>query len=340
MNLNDFLCELSKQDISELESLVNAITLSPGEVVFSEGDEAEHLYIIRKGKVSVSIEKCGRSYVLRELDNGGIFGELALLNDDVRSTTATALVETTLLSINNDVFKMLINSNHGLSERIQKLLTERNEELLLKEQLATTTGVSKDNLNISIKGDPSLRETVFTRQRYENVVDSVLPKLVPALHKIIFDTSVYRVFVGLNNGEVRVCSVISPFIEEVHMASKLISPAYIERHFPPMEYETKVRLVHETTTFIESTKTFADLPSHWNRVLDTIQDEWQPVPREELENVLKKLLELRKIPNFYLRNFSLSIVQDAIRMQFNCDGTHIVSTNEYEKFLEKNIEFK
>ena len=49
---------------------------------------------------------------------------------------------------------------------------------------------------------------------------------------------------------------------------------------------------------------------------------------------------MRKIPNFYLRNFSLSVAQDAVRMQFNCDGTHIVSTNEYGHFLEQNIVFE
>jgi len=38
-----------------------------------------------------------------------------------------------------------------------------------------------------------------------------------------------------------------------------------------------------------------------------------------------------------VRNLSINIVKDAIHMQFNCDGTHIVSTIGYERFLEENV---
>jgi hypothetical protein len=46
---------------------------------------------------------------------------------------------------------------------------------------------------------------------------------------------------------------------------------------------------------------------------------------------------LRRIQNFYLRNVTISIIRDAIHMQFNCDGTHIVSADDYTRFLEENL---
>ena len=54
--------------------------------------------------------------------------------------------------------------------------------------------------------------------------------------------------------------------------------------------------------------------------------------------VLDHLADLRTIPNFYLRNLCLNIAQDTVHMQFNCDGTHIVSTDEYQRFLQDNVE--
>jgi len=30
-------------------------------------------------------------------------------------------------------------------------------------------------------------------------------------------------------------------------------------------------------------------------------------------------------------------VQDMIRMQFNCDGTQIISAENYQKFIEENM---
>jgi hypothetical protein len=32
------------------------------------------------------------------------------------------------------------------------------------------------------------------------------------------------------------------------------------------------------------------------------------------------------------------MTRDAIRMQFNCDGTHIVSAEDYQQFLQDNLE--
>lgn len=53
---------------------------------------------------------------------------------------------------------------------------------------------------------------------------------------------------------------------------------------------------------------------------------------------MSQLAKLRSIQSFYLRNFSISMIQDAIRMQFNCDGTHIVSAEDYQNFLRDNLE--
>lgn len=51
---------------------------------------------------------------------------------------------------------------------------------------------------------------------------------------------------------------------------------------------------------------------------------------------MPRLATLRTIPNFYLRNFAIRLTRDAVRMQFNCDGTHIVSAEDYPRFLEEN----
>ncbi len=33
-------------------------------------------------------------------------------------------------------------------------------------------------------------------------------------------------------------------------------------------------------------------------------------------------------------------MREAIRMQFNCDGTHIVSTEDFARFLEANLDLQ
>ena len=47
-----------------------------------------------------------------------------------------------------------------------------------------TLRLTRDEILLSLKGAPSLRETVFSRARNESVVDRGLSKLIPALYRI------------------------------------------------------------------------------------------------------------------------------------------------------------
>ncbi len=82
---------------------------------------------------------------------------------------------------------------------------------------------------------------------------------------------------------------------------------------------------------------FANLPDHFKKIFSRYFINWSPVTPVEITNTLSRLTSLRSIPNYYLRNFTISMARDAIRMQFNCDGTHIVSSEDYRRFIEENI---
>jgi CRP-like cAMP-binding protein len=56
----------------------------PGEVIFSEGDKGDKMYVIRSGEVEV--ERDGK--IVETLSGGGIFGEMALIDGSPRAATA------------------------------------------------------------------------------------------------------------------------------------------------------------------------------------------------------------------------------------------------------------
>lgn len=313
------------------------VAFPAGTVIFREGDPADAAYIVDSGNVVLSIDKQGKTEEIATLDSGEFFGEMAIFKNDVRAVTATVHSDVVLWRVQSENLKRLIDSDPQLAEKVTALLQSRQIELFLKERLVSTTGVGGSGLHVSIKGDPSLRETAFTRERYTSIVDEVLPTLIPALRHLLLDTAVYRVFVGLNNGEVRTYSVMSPFTEELHQARKIVSESYIERHFPPMPYQAKGTFIKEMLNLISHSQAFRQMPDEWRLLMQEQNLQWQPVPRQRLEEVLDHLLDMRRLPSVYLRNFGISMVQDAVRLQFNCDGTHIVSTAEYQKFLEENL---
>lgn len=62
-----------------------------------------------------------------------------------------------------------------------------------------------------------------------------------------------------------------------------------------------------------------------------------PVSPESIRNVLSCLADLRAFKDDYARNISLSTVRDVIRMQFNCDGVHIVTAAGFEEFVQQIV---
>ena len=76
------------------------VLLSPGEVLFEQGDSAEHAYAVDEGLISISrMDPSGNEMVLANLSCGALFGELAIFDGETRSAKASALVSTELISI-------------------------------------------------------------------------------------------------------------------------------------------------------------------------------------------------------------------------------------------------
>ena len=78
-----------------------------GDVIVTEGESGGKFFIVKSGEV-----KCTRSdstdEVSDRLKEGSYFGEIALLLNDVRQATVTAVTDTTCLTIDRKVFKRLL----------------------------------------------------------------------------------------------------------------------------------------------------------------------------------------------------------------------------------------
>lgn len=338
MDSENFFSDWTSAEITHLRQSAVCKTYAKGERVFSEGDTADFFYIIERGRFAIFIDKLGNRENINIIGAGDFFGEMAILNQqNKRVASIEALDDGVLLGIDKYRFIDLVRSRRVLAERINKKLQQRNEEFILKETLVDSTGIDSHHLHVSIKGDPSLRESAFSRERYQSMVDNILPQLQPSLEDLLLQRSVYKVIIAFNSGELRVATVFDPFHEEIHTAVKMLDPAYVDRHFPRMVYADKTKLIKGIYHFIHDDAHLADLPAYAQNIYRRNLTAWQPVPVEDIVKVISKLGELRNIQNFYLRNISISMVCNAIRMQFNCDGTHIVSADDYQRFLDENL---
>lgn len=295
------------------------------------------MYIIQTGKVSIFVQKFTATDEIHALGPGEFFGEMGLISGDRRNASAQALESTVLLGLGKTEFNDMLQSSNPIAEQINKIVADRNEELILRETLISSAGIDSNHLHVSIKGDPSLRETALFRERYQSAVDQYLPDLLPYLEDLLVNRCVYQVYIGFNSGEVRTISLLNPCCEEIHQIRKLLDESYRERHFPLMDYEQKGAIIKQQYQELKSNAWFQGLPSYQHKIWGSYYDDWRPLAVEEISKTIRNLPDLRNIQNFYLRTITISMVRNAIHMQFNCDGTHIVSTGDYQRFLEENL---
>ena len=90
-------------------------------VVFVKGDRGEFAYLVKAG--SVEIRSSGRAMEL--VCPGGLFGEMALIDDEPRSASAVALGTTELIVIDRPTFERIIREVPDFAMSVMKLMSRR-----------------------------------------------------------------------------------------------------------------------------------------------------------------------------------------------------------------------
>jgi CRP-like cAMP-binding protein len=106
---------VSSNDLEALEAIVERKDYIAGDLVYSEGDAADALFLIGMG--AVDIVPKGKEMVFATIGSGQGFGELAFFEHGTRPASASARERTYLVRIPY--------------ERLSKLLTKRPELALL-----------------------------------------------------------------------------------------------------------------------------------------------------------------------------------------------------------------
>jgi diguanylate cyclase (GGDEF)-like protein len=145
----DFLSLLPSPTLELLARECREVVLGPGEVLFHEGAEGRAMYVVVEGRVGVFKGK-------KEIATGGpgnYYGEMALIEDKVRSATVKAVEPALLLEISEEQFRQHVTAHPAslmammrtISSRSRHdldKLTETNAELERLSTLDTLTGVA------------------------------------------------------------------------------------------------------------------------------------------------------------------------------------------------------
>ncbi len=109
------------------------ISFEAGEVIFSEGDAGDSMYVVTEGLVQIQKRTSSGPLLLSKLGPGEFIGEMAVIDKTRRSATAVAIEPTTLLVYPAQEIEQLIANHPSVGVRMIELLAIRlrktNEKL-------------------------------------------------------------------------------------------------------------------------------------------------------------------------------------------------------------------
>ncbi len=85
--------------------VLDRIVLQAGESIFREGEPGERAYVVQEGMIDIVKKSADGEVILGNIEKGGIFGEMALIDDQPRMASAVAASTTTVIVISRDVFQ-------------------------------------------------------------------------------------------------------------------------------------------------------------------------------------------------------------------------------------------
>ena len=148
--------DLEDDEIKQVLKRTNLRKFPAGTAIINEGEPGDSLFIMQEGEVEITKQLTlvldedtpkERVMIRLKAENGVYFGEMALLENETRSATVTALSDCSLQELHRQDFLDLVQQNPamgvkmllGLAEILSRNLRKTNQDVV---KLTTALAVS------------------------------------------------------------------------------------------------------------------------------------------------------------------------------------------------------
>jgi predicted acylesterase/phospholipase RssA/CRP-like cAMP-binding protein len=135
MNISDPLLRLKAEQewlnfeqevLHKMEETIDWVTLKRGEFLFHQGDDSDGAYVVVSGALRVSVTTTdGEEQPIARINQGEILGELALINNEVRSASISALRDCELFRLPTQVFTLVSEKYPQSMLNVYRTVTDR-----------------------------------------------------------------------------------------------------------------------------------------------------------------------------------------------------------------------
>lgn len=121
---------LGPDDMAEVTAAARSMRKERSEFVYTPGDPAETVYVLKKGRVKLSVlSESGKEFAIDIFHPGDIFGEFALADETTRSNMAQALDEALVWVFRKRDFVRLLETRPKLAMNYIRLVGLRRRRM-------------------------------------------------------------------------------------------------------------------------------------------------------------------------------------------------------------------
>jgi CRP-like cAMP-binding protein len=142
LSLVDIFEPLSTKEIEQLNGQLSDIHLQAGEIFFTPQDSSERLFLLQKGRVRIYRTSDGREFTLAVVDEGTVFGEMALTGQQLQGAYAQAMEPSEISVMRREDLERLMLDKPEVGLRLTHLLSERLRHYETRLEDITLKGIS------------------------------------------------------------------------------------------------------------------------------------------------------------------------------------------------------
>ena len=114
---------ISSSDMQEMEKITHMEEVKKRQPLYLPGDPSSSVYLLKKGRVKIAnTAPSGKEVTFEILEPGEVFGELEVLEDAPRSTSAEALDDTLICVIPRKDFDQYLAMHPNVTVKLTKLI--------------------------------------------------------------------------------------------------------------------------------------------------------------------------------------------------------------------------
>jgi CRP/FNR family cyclic AMP-dependent transcriptional regulator len=184
----ELFSDLEEAQLDEIVTATLNKVLQRGDVLFSEGDEADALYVVTDGRIAIANKSIdGRESMMALMERGDLFGEMPLFDGLSRSAEARALEQSEVICIPYAPVRSLYESQPTLLWRVVALLAGRlrvTDEALADSVFLDVTGRTAKRL-LELAGEKEEFALPITQEELAGMVGASRERVNKAIASFI-----------------------------------------------------------------------------------------------------------------------------------------------------------